>query len=205
MTLGTNVVVGHETWARMVMLLGRHGFRGVPRIIAMTVRNVLDVEYLDLESLLESVKLQDSVQNKLPRYLLSSLNDEASVIRSQAVDLLMRLFNPCAFNYCQPQHLECSELLARTHDMQLISRLADIAIKDDDSVLKKDALALLKSAFHQTRFEDLVKSSLSELLEATFKNPDLIQFRSNAIAVLHDLTDPKINGTGWLKHRLIGV
>jgi hypothetical protein len=43
-------------------------------------------------------------------------------------------------------------------DMQLISRLADIAIKDDDSVLKKDALALLKSAFHQSgsRFLKLV-------------------------------------------------
>ena len=79
----------------------------------MTVRNVLDVEYLDIESLLESgtrvghqlgcqsnlnfvAKLQDSVQNKLPRYLLSSLNDAESVVRGQAVDLLRRLVNLCA-------------------------------------------------------------------------------------------------------------
>ncbi|TEB39583.1 hypothetical protein FA13DRAFT_10449 [Coprinellus micaceus] len=164
-------------------------------MIAMSVKNVLDVEYLDLRSLLESAKLHDSVQDMLPQYLVLSLTNGRGEVRSQALDLLMHL--SCSAGYCQ---LQCSGyigLLVPTHDTQLISRLADIAIKDDEPALRKTALKLLKSLFDQIRFQDLVKSTLSELVEQCFTRAKLTEFRRNAIAVLHDLTDPNVNGDRW--------
>ena len=48
---------------------------------------------------------------------------------------------------------------------------------------------------HGVRFQDYIKSSLSKVIESCFKEPDLMKFRSNAIAALHSLTEANSTGT----------
>ncbi|KAJ3538621.1 hypothetical protein NMY22_g5091 [Coprinellus aureogranulatus] len=199
---------GFNSWIRMIIFLGRNEYQGVAKLVQCAVLENGTFDFDDLEVAFQSVAAQDPIQVALPTFIEYALDLDASVspdIRLEAVELLRRLAG------VEEDGVDYDGLLSdNTNDSQIIMRLCEIAVKDTDGNLKGPALDLLKSILTDiqdiaedapghacrtgNRFSNLVKIHLTELVESCFRDPDLMKFRSNAITILRQLTDPGING-----------
>ncbi|KAF6763752.1 armadillo-type protein [Ephemerocybe angulata] len=138
-------------------------------------------DFDSLDPLFQKVKLPEPIQNVLPRCIESALKSDVSYeVRSAAVSLLRRLIENGDYH---------GDLLNKANDGTIVTRLADICIKDDDGDLRKETLRLLKSIFDNQRFQDAIKASLSKVIEAAMKDPESAKYRPNAIEAIRSLTD----------------
>ncbi|KAJ3524913.1 hypothetical protein NMY22_g10796 [Coprinellus aureogranulatus] len=209
-------LAGHKAWSQIIDLLGRNGeFQGVAKLVELAFKETSPDRFNNLNKFFLEVKLQEPIQSALPRYIELALTVDPTItgstdsdIRASAIELVghlasitndgtgyRELFGATSMSASLSPNI--GEILS-THDFaddaQIVSRLADIAVKADDTGLRSSALDLLKSLFQgTTRFPDLIKFSLSKLVETCFKVPELTKFRPNAISVLHSLTEPNAN------------
>ncbi|KAJ2935931.1 hypothetical protein H1R20_g1162, partial [Candolleomyces eurysporus] len=85
-------------------------------------------------------------------------------------------------------------LLGRNSDAAIISRLADIAIKDDEDTLRSAALHVLKSVYETndpvltSRFREAIKESLSKVIDNSLKDQENPGGRRNAVSAVNILT-----------------
>ncbi|KAJ3549204.1 hypothetical protein NMY22_g982 [Coprinellus aureogranulatus] len=186
-------VAGHQMWTQIIFLLDHNGYEGLSKLIEWALAEVSIASFNDLGTLFKQVKLADPVDAALPRYIERSLRKDASTanIRSATVKLLSRLTGVAK------DGADYDDVLGDGNDSQIISRLADIAVMDANPELRKDTLDLLKSLFllgsTKDRFSDLIKTTLSKAVDACFKDPELTEYRPNAIAVIYSLTEPNFN------------
>ncbi|KAJ2924182.1 hypothetical protein H1R20_g12913, partial [Candolleomyces eurysporus] len=118
-------------------------------------------------------------------------------VRSAAINLFGRLVGcvPGGGDK-QPTH---EKLLGQDGDSQIIPRLAEIVIKDDDDDLRITALQVFQLAYKATdeklasRFRDAIKESLSKIIETSLKDQGNAKFRANAVSAVHILTGENTN------------
>ncbi|RXW17404.1 hypothetical protein EST38_g8458 [Candolleomyces aberdarensis] len=135
-----------------------------------------------LYTLFQNVKLPDPIDSILPKAIRSALKLDAPFnVRSAAVNLFGRLIG------CVPGR----------GDSQIISRLAEIVIKDEFDAVRIAALRVLKAAYKAPdffRFRGAIKASLSKIIENSLKDLKNPRFRANAVSAIDSLTEKGSNG-----------
>ncbi|KAJ2935952.1 hypothetical protein H1R20_g1143, partial [Candolleomyces eurysporus] len=135
----------------------------------------------------------------LPRAIESALRlDPRFNVRLATINLFGRLIG-CVpgrdKGRTQPRY---EKLLGQSCDPQIISRLADIVINDDDEDLRIAALQVLKLAYTARdlfRFRDLIKVALSKSIENSLKDHANPKLRANAVSAVDSLTKGGANDT----------
>ncbi|RXW24839.1 hypothetical protein EST38_g994 [Candolleomyces aberdarensis] len=178
----------HQLWIQIILLLGRNvEFQALPKLIEVVIkeeRSDTTFESQDaLYSLFQNVKLPDSIDSILPKAIESALKLDAPFnVRSAAVNLFGRLIG-CVSGRDKG-------------DPQIISRLADIVIKDEYDDVRIAALRILKAAYKATdlfRFRDAIKASVSKVIENSLKDLENSRLRTNAVSAVDSLTEENSN------------
>ncbi|KAJ2935789.1 hypothetical protein H1R20_g1304, partial [Candolleomyces eurysporus] len=151
-----------------------------------------------LQRLLEDakrVKLPDPINSVLPKAIESALRLNGSFNdRLAAIDLFGRLIGCVPGRGTQSRY---EKLLGQSCDPQIISRLADIVINDDEE-LRIAALRVLKLAYTARdlfRFRDVIKVALSKSIENSLKDHANRRLRANAVSAVDSLTKGLANDT----------
>ncbi|KAJ2935951.1 hypothetical protein H1R20_g1142, partial [Candolleomyces eurysporus] len=190
----------HQLWIQIILLLGRNvEFQALPKLIEVVIkeeRSDTAFESQDaLYSLFQNINLPDPIDSILPKAIESALKlDEPFNVRSVAVNLFGHLIG------CVPGRGEgqprYENLLGWSSDLQIISRLADIIIKDDYDHVRIAALRVLKTTYKAPdlfRFRDAIKASVSKIIESSLKDPENSRLRTNAVSVVNNLTGENSN------------
>ncbi|RXW17694.1 hypothetical protein EST38_g8163 [Candolleomyces aberdarensis] len=171
-------------------------FQTLPKLIEAVIKEEKSNAAFEtrdaLYSLFQNAKLPDQrVDTILPKAIGLALILDAELkvrsakrnVRSAAINLFGRLVG------CVPGR----------GDSQIIPRLAEIAIKDDDEDLRIIALRVFQLAYKATdeelasRFRDAIKESLSKIIETSLKDQGNSKFRANAVSAVHILTGENTN------------
>ncbi|RXW16348.1 hypothetical protein EST38_g9505 [Candolleomyces aberdarensis] len=174
-------------WIELILLLGR-----IPECKLLAQRIIGAV----LSDRKICGKLPDPIGMKLPGALDSALDLESGAKPSLAARMAAIRF------FSHLKGLQCSEdckydkehnesLTKHLDDEKVISRLADMAIKGDNTGLRQRALRLLKQAFtaqdHLLQLRRSIKASLQKIIESSLQDHES-EFRANALDVIDNLT-----------------
>ncbi|KAJ2923541.1 hypothetical protein H1R20_g13555, partial [Candolleomyces eurysporus] len=199
----------HQLWVQIMLLLSRNAeFQALPKLIEMVIKEQDSGAAFGSQdmvcSLFQNVKQPDAIDNILPNVIESALKlNVKRNIRLAAISLFRSVIE------CVPSYGEWIMALVLTRgsnsiegesqsryeisflgcnsDSQIMCRLADTVIKDEDGDMRIAALQVLKVAFPLSRFRDANKVAFSKIIEMLLKERGNDKHHSNARSALDSL------------------
>ncbi|KAJ3527545.1 hypothetical protein NMY22_g9749 [Coprinellus aureogranulatus] len=194
--LSDGKVAGHRTWIQIIVLLAQNEYDGVPKLVEWALKEGPTASFDNLGPLFKQVKLSVPVDTALPRSIESALKIDSTTTsdtRSAAVELVSRLtgMGMCFGHDGMKDGADYEGVLGKDKDVRIVARVADIAVKDPDTNLRKSALKLLKSLFIESakHFSTFVRQLLPTAMDMCFKDSEQLKYRSNAVEILQNLTE----------------
>ncbi|KAJ2923558.1 hypothetical protein H1R20_g13540, partial [Candolleomyces eurysporus] len=182
----------HQLWVQMVLLLSRNvEFQALPELIETVIKEKTSDAAFESQdtfcSLFQNIELRDPIDNVLPKAIESALKLNAGpIVRLAAINLFGKIIG-CVPDYGESQSRYEAFFLGRNSDSQIMSRLADIVIKDGDGDMRIAALQVLKLACPLIRFRDANKVAFCKIIETLLKEQGNKKHHSNAKSALDSL------------------
>ncbi|RXW12735.1 hypothetical protein EST38_g13119 [Candolleomyces aberdarensis] len=182
----------HQLWVRMILLLSRNvEFQALPQLIETVIKEKTSDAAFESQntlcSLFQNVELHDPIDNVLPKVIESALKlNVGPIVRLAAINLFGKIIG-CVPDYGESQSRYEAFFLGCNSDSQIMSRLADIVIKDGDGDMRIAALQALKLACPLIRFRDANKVAFCKIIETLLKEQGNKKHHSNARSALDSL------------------
>ncbi|KAJ2916147.1 hypothetical protein MD484_g4298, partial [Candolleomyces efflorescens] len=185
----------HELWAQITMLFSHQQSGFSANLVEAAIKGTFDIFQSQdaFCSFFDDDKLPKPIDTALPILIESTLRlDAAASARSFAINVFGSLIG------CVPGHGDSQpkyeKLLAPHYNSQIIMRLADIVIKDNDRNLKPAALGVLKLAYkaQDQYLPGFVQDSLSKIIKLALEDEDTTR-REKAVSVVAELTEENTN------------
>ncbi|RXW13157.1 hypothetical protein EST38_g12698 [Candolleomyces aberdarensis] len=182
----------HQLWIQIILLLSRNvEFQALPKLIETVIKGKTSDAAFESEdtlcSLFQNVELRDQIDNVLPKVIESALKPNvAAIFRLAAISLFGKIIG-CDHDHGESQSRYEAFFLGRNSDSQIMSRLADIVIKDGDGDMRIAALQVLKLACPLIRFREANKIAFCKIIETLLNEQGNKMHHSNARSALDTL------------------